>query len=127
MSVYEYNDYRAFLVDHARRMQGKQKRWSYGAWAKRLGLKTTSSITKVVQGQRTPGDKLTESLVGYFRFDPTEAAHFRDLVRLQRFKKDPRLCQLLEDRIPSGKRSTSRLLTTVEFTRLYRWYYLVLR
>jgi len=126
-SVFGYSDYRAYLIEHAQAMQRKNARWSYGGWAKRLGLKTTSSITKIIQGQRNPGEQLTEALVQYFAFDPNSAAHFRDLVRLQRFKKDPRLCLLLAEKLPVKSGRSTRLLKPAEFDRLSRWYFLAIR
>lgn len=124
-TVFDYEDYRAFLAEHARNMRHTNPRWSYGVWARRLGLKTTSSITKIVQGQRGIGEELTEKLVAYFDFDPTAASHFRDLVRLHRFKKDPRLCGILMQRVPRPRRT--RLLGPKTFDRIFDWYFLALR
>ena len=53
--VIRYSDYRAFLLDFAQWKKAKTPNWSYGIWAKRLGLKTTSSITKVLQGRLLAG------------------------------------------------------------------------
>ena len=64
-----------------------------------LGLKDTSSITKIIQGQREPGAAITGGLIRYFKFSPKDAQYFQDLVRLRKIKTDPRLSVLLLEKM----------------------------
>jgi len=128
LNVKQFTDYRTFLVAYAQDKKRDSKDWSYGGWAKRLGLKTTSSITKIIKGERDPGDQVTELLVNYFKFADKEAAYFRDLVRLHKIRKDPRLAVLLMEKMnkqfPDG---TVRILDDKKFRVISNWYYLPLR
>lgn len=80
----QFLDYRTFLAAHAEEQKRRNPRWSYGAWAKRLGLGGTATITRIVQGDRNPGPKLVDKLVAYFNFSPLEGEYFRNLVRMGR-------------------------------------------
>lgn len=123
-----FTSYRTFLIAHAQEMKRVRKSWSYGAWARSLGLQDPSSITKIIQGQRHPGDKITESLIQYFRFTDRNAQYFRDLVRLEKIQHDPRLSVLLMEKM--GKeypKSSKRVLDEKAFSVISNWYCLALR
>jgi len=128
LSIQQFTDYRTFLLAHAQQMKRSRLGWSYGAWARTLGLKTTSSITKVVQGQRDPGTELVERLVDYFKFSRVQAEYFRDLVRFHKAKDDPKLSLLILEKMgkehPSG---SLRVLDDQTFSVISNWYYLPLR
>ena len=128
VNIRKFTDYRTFLVAYAQEMKRKKPDWSYGGWAKRLGLKATSSITKIVQGDREPGEQITEQLVEYFQFKDKEAQYFRDLVRLSKIRKDPRLSVLLLEKMSKEHpQSSQRLLDGKTFSVISNWYYLPLR
>lgn len=97
--ITQFTDYRAFLLCHAKAMKKRNVQWSYSAWAKRMKLKSASSITKIIHGKREPGATILERMESYFAFAPREAEYFRDLVALHKVKRDPRLSALLMERI----------------------------
>ena len=128
VNVRQFTHYRTFLVAHVQVMKLKNKSWSYGAWAHSLGLKDPSSVTKIIQGQRDPGPATTERLVHYFRFNEVQARYFRDLVRLEKLRHDPRLSVLLMEKM--GKENPDarlRLLDDKTFSVISNWYYLAVR
>ena len=86
LEIMHYADYREFLQNYFHETKQKNPKWSYGSWAKKLGLKDTSSITKIIQGRREPGNKITEKLVSYFAFTGSEAQYFRNLIQLNKIK-----------------------------------------
>jgi uncharacterized protein (TIGR02147 family) len=91
-----YQDYRKFLWDHVNAKKAINPKWSFGMWARTLGLKATSSITMILNGQREAGPQITAKLVHYFGFNETEAQYFRELIKVSKAKKDPYLRKLLE-------------------------------
>lgn len=128
LRIQNFSDYRVFLQAHAQDMKKHKTTWSYGLWAKSLGLKTTSSLTKIIQGQREPGPQMTDKIVRYFCFDHKQAQYFKDLIRLQKIKNDPRLSVLLMEKI--GKehpKASLRLMDDKSFLVISNWYYLALR
>ena len=128
ISIRQFTDYRTFLIAHAQDMKRIRPEWSYGSWAKRLGLKATSSITKIIHGEREPGEQITEQLVTYFQFDERDATYFRDLVRLNKIRKDPRLSLLLLEKMSKENPQVAyRFLDDKTFSVISNWYYLPLR
>ncbi len=128
VNLYQFTDYRTYLVAYAQDMKHKRKQWSYGAWARVLGLKSTSSITKIVQGQREPGEEITERLIKYFEFSDKQARYFRDLIQLEKINRDPKLSVLLIEKM--GKEysdSSIRIMDNKSFMTISHWYYLALR
>ncbi len=127
-SVQSFTDYRTFLVAHTQQMKRRAPGWSYGAWARTLGLKNTSSITKIIQGSRNPGRDITEKLVRYFKFADAEADYFRDLVQLRKVSGDSRLSVLLLERMSkSHPQGAVRILDDKSFSVIANWYHLPLR
>lgn len=128
VGVKSFTDYRAFLIAHVQVMKKKKPDWSYGAWAKHLGLKTTSSITKIIQGDRDPGERITGLLINYFDFKDKEARYFRDLISLSKLRNDPRLGVMLLERMNKEHPDCARrLLDGKTFSVISNWYHLPLR
>lgn len=128
ISINSFTDYRTFLLSHAQVKKKENKRWTYGIWAKQLGLSSTSSITKIIQGDRNPGDHITDKLISYFKFNGEQADYFKDLIRLHKVKKDPRMAVLLLEKM--GKDHPDKFLRTLkhkEFEMISSWYCLAIR
>lgn len=127
LDINKYTDYRAFLKSYAELMKKKNPSWSLGAWAQALNLKTTSSITKILKGERDAGAAITDKLIFYFKFNNEQERYFRDLVRLQKVKKDPMLANILLEKINTLKSDEiSRDLPEEDCLLLSNWYYLAL-
>jgi uncharacterized protein (TIGR02147 family) len=123
------HNYRAFLKHYAESTKKKRPSWSYAAWAKAMGLKSTSSLTKIIQGDREPGPEIVEKLVRYFKFNAKEEDHFRNLVLLQKSKRDPHLQKIL---LKKATQEVSvgfegRLLEVYQFQLISDWWHLGIR
>lgn len=98
LSIFDYTDYRRFLLDH---YEGEKQRWSdfsYNVWARKLELKNNTSIIKIIKGQRNAGQDIGDKLCDYFQFKKNEREYFHGLVRLQKVQDDPELkVYLLQD------------------------------
>ncbi|MBI3541777.1 MAG: TIGR02147 family protein [Deltaproteobacteria bacterium] len=128
LKVQSFTDYRTFLVAHAQHMKAHKPGWSYGSWARTLGLKNTSSITKILQGTRNPGKQITEQLIHYFRLEHDDADYFRDLIELGKRRHDPRLSVLLMERMSkSHPNGAVRIFDDKSFSVISNWYHLALR
>lgn len=124
----KFTDYRTFLLAYVQDAKKRKKNWSYGAWAHSMGLKATSSVTKIIHGERDPGPEITEKMVEYFGFTDKQAQYFRDLVRLQKIKNDPRLSVLLMEKMGKDHPdSRLRIMDDKSFLVISNWYYLALR
>jgi len=124
----QFTDYRAFLLGYFNKAQKRNPRFSYGSWAKALGLSDTSSITKIIKGQRDPGPLIVEKLIDYFNFDEKEALYFKDLIRLHKIKQDTRLSVLLIEKMNKvNPKSGIRVMDENTFSILSHWYCLAIR
>ncbi len=121
-SILEFSDFRAYLLAYAQKAKSRNPRWSMAAWASKLGLRDTSSVTKILRGQRNPGDSVIKKFERYFAFSEPESLHFRDLIGLQKAKHDPRLREILWERV--SKRSglkPVRILDDRTFSVISKW------
>lgn len=124
LDIHKFTDYRVFLNTYASQMKKSNPNWSLGSWALALKLKTTSSITKILKGERDAGEAITEKLINYFKFNQEQAQYFRDLVRLQKIKKDPTLANILLDKIKTLKTDEiSKDIDEEDYSLLSNWFY----
>ncbi|MBK7893195.1 MAG: TIGR02147 family protein [Bdellovibrionales bacterium] len=86
-SVLKYSDYREFLRDHATHKRKSNPRWSIGLWARKLKLGSTTSLNMILNGQRHPGNTISERLVDYFGFEPRERDYFLDLIEFAKVQR----------------------------------------
>lgn len=127
-NVYEFTDYRSFLVEFVNLKRKQQPHWSLGQWARSLDLSATTSLTMVLNGQRNPGEKLAFSLAKYFKFAPDEKAYFLNLVELSKASKQSRLKSILEQEVLNqAKRKHSKPIDPQLFALITNWYCVVIR
>jgi uncharacterized protein (TIGR02147 family) len=127
-NIFHYTSYRAFLGDYGDKRKAKNPRWSYGAWARRLDLSGTASLTMIINGQRNPGKEITQKLLNYFEFSKKESDYFIDLIRLEKVKDDTRLSVLLMEKL--NRQSPYSKFVKVNNSQLRvisKWYYYAIR
>lgn len=123
-----FTDYRAFLKLYAHNAKSLNGHWTFGVWAKQLELQDTSSLTKIINGQRHPGEQMTQKMCTFFKFGPKDSAYFKDLVALHKNQDNPRLCLALMEKM--GKKfpnSDVAIIDTRSFELISSWYMLPLR
>lgn len=99
--------YRDYLLRYVETTRKRRPGFSISGWAKALGLKSTSSLSKVLNGEREAGPELIQKLVRYFEFNAVEEAQFRNLVMLSKIRENAeqknRLAEmLLQSQTPKG-------------------------
>lgn len=126
--LFKHLDYRDFLRKHIEEKKKTSAGWSLAVWSRSLGLSSTSSLTKVLNGEREPGEKITQSLIQYFHFGHKEEIYFKDLIRLSKIKSDPRLKSVLMKQMDKLSPSEMiRLLDDKTFSIIKDWYCLAIR
>jgi hypothetical protein len=86
INISEFTDFRKFLRDYASEKKKQHPDWSLAVWARELGLSSTSSLTKILNGQREAGDKFCFKVIEYFQFSVEQAKHFDYLVFQSKIK-----------------------------------------
>jgi uncharacterized protein (TIGR02147 family) len=127
--VQDYSDYRLYLSEYFRAKKLKNPNFTWGSWARRLGLKNNTSLLKIVNGQREAGPAIQKSLSSYFSFNNYEKDYFEKLVRISKLKrKDPEASLALYNRITqrAGK-SVRREIDLETFQKVSEWVFYFLR
>jgi uncharacterized protein (TIGR02147 family) len=127
IEVKNYTSYRSFLLAYVHTSKQRRPNWTFGVFAKQLGLKDTSSITKIIRGARDPGPVITNRLIEHFKFTDEDAEYFRNLVRLEKIKDDPKLSALLMDRMGTDFPTETRILDEETFEVISRWHCFAIR
>ena len=128
LNVKNFGDYREFLKSHFELKKALNPNWSYGMWAKRLGLQATSSLTKILSGDREPGSEITSKMVQFMNFDTVEEQYFCDLIRMSKIKDDPRLKMMLMEKM--GREHPDANLHVIDdrsFAIISNWFCLTIR
>ena len=128
-NILSYQDYRLYLNDFVLTKKQTDQYWSIGSWAKTLGLKSTSSITKILNNHRLPGPKITQSLIKYFNFNPKESSYFQNLIEFEKAKNNPSLkSTLLQELIENNhSKNQTQFLDLKTFEVISQWYHLAIR
>lgn len=123
-----YTDYRAYLADYVSRTKARRPQWSYTVWAKQLGLRSSSTLIMIVNGQRNPGPSLLRGFSRFFGFSEAETRYFGDLVRLAKASRDVKLSLSILEQLE--KRNPGRGFKRLDpdaFQAISQWYPYVLR
>jgi len=128
LSVFNYTDYRSFLKDAYTVQKQLRPRWSYGSWARQLGLKSSSTLIMIFNGQRNPGPILTKTLAEKLKLNPKETEYFCDLVALHKNRGDIERTVFLMEKL--AKRRTGRTFEFLDhqaFSAVSHWHYYAIR
>jgi uncharacterized protein (TIGR02147 family) len=126
--IFEFTDYRSFLVASFEDRKKANSAWSYQAWALKLGLKNNTSLLKIVHGSRDAGPEITEKLIEYFAFNNSERQYFEDLIRLSKAKSDPGLRTAIMERLSKAHpRRQFELMDEKRFSVISHWWFYAIR
>lgn len=109
-NIYNYTDIRVYIKDHYLYLKKKNANFSYNAWSKVLGVKDSTTILKVIKGERNLGPELSAKFQKYFAFTPKQAEYFSDLVTLSKIGRQSRLGGLIRSSL-NQEFSTNRART----------------
>lgn len=87
LDLFSYIDYRLFLEDIFLARKAKDKKYTFGRWAKELGMSSVSGLTMIIKGQRHPGPALIDKLINNLELNKKEADFFLTLVNAKKNAK----------------------------------------
>ena len=127
-NLFRYTDYRAFLKDYYTTKKESRNNWSYNVWARQLGLRSSSMLVMILNGQRNPGKKLIAKIISDLHLNKEQAEYFKDLVRLHKAKDDIGLSLLLMDRLRKHQAQPTPLKISYQmFSAISNWRYFAIR
>jgi uncharacterized protein (TIGR02147 family) len=86
MTVFEFDDFRAYLVYVRAHYPGMRRPITLERWAKKLNYRSPRSIAMVLKGQRLPSEDLVLAFSNDLKHSETERRYFELLVRKQKHK-----------------------------------------
>jgi uncharacterized protein (TIGR02147 family) len=126
--VFDYSSYRTYLRDYLENKRRERKSFSYGVWARQLGLKSPSTLIMILNGQRNPGPNLIDELVRHFDFKNADEKYFRDLVKLDKVRSDvQQSLEILKGLQERNPRRGFKILDHQTFLSISNWYYYAIR
>lgn len=127
-SIFDFSDYREFLIKYSEYKKSQNHRWSYQSWALKMGLKNNTSILKILNGQREAGKEIQSKIAVYFSFNPDEEKYFASLVTLSKSKNDPTKSSVIRDTIKKKFNIVTRLTIDDKiFSALSHWIHTTIR
>ena len=128
-SIFEFEDYREFLKA-ACFPNGKYNHTSgtLSIWAKKLGYKSPSSLTMVLNGDRVPSRDMISSLSKELKLSAKERQYLDlhvDLDRAKRKGKDPSDLLKRISILAPGKNNIQ--LSLNQFSLISKWYFYVIK
>lgn len=100
INLFDYKDYRKLLSDIFELRKSSDADFTFGKWAKEIGLSSVSGLTMVINGQRHAGKSMQKKIVDNLELDIKEADYFIKLVQIQKQAKgDETLMILMMDNV----------------------------
>ncbi|WP_419172165.1 TIGR02147 family protein [Halobacteriovorax sp.] len=87
IDLFSYIDYRLYLEDVFSERKKLDRKYTFGKWAKELGISSVSGLTMILKGQRHPGPKLIKKLIENLKLNEKEADFFTSLVQAKKNAK----------------------------------------
>jgi len=126
--IYDFTDYRVYLRAIFEYEKEKENRWSLGRWTKKIGLKSTSSLSKVLNGEREPGIRVLAALEKDLDLGIQEQIYFQNMVLLHSSKTQESVRKHIlkqMDVLRNDKGIGSLPLTA--FSVISKWYHFTIR
>ncbi len=129
LSIFQFDDYAEFLSSYVN-VYGKYTHGPYNLtnWSKRLGYKSPSSLTMVLNKQRIPPIRMIHRLAEDFKLTSTETKYFELLVEIEKLKQKGKdfSAQLREAHALSKKKKYQKI-DLDKFSIVSDWYYFVVK
>ena len=125
INIYDYSDYRKFLLDFYEIEKSLDSTFSYRVFATAVDM-DASLLLKILQGKRHISPKSIESFVQFFRFKEGKAEYFREMVAYGKAKNDEQVRKHFEA-LQKMRPAASRELDEARYRYFQQWYYPMIR
>lgn len=131
MSVFEFDDYRAYLRHYFECAQALNRRYSLRSFSDKLGFSSKDFISRVMKGEKSLTPASIAKIVAGLQFDESEAAYFEAMVLFcQASNGDERenYKKRMEEITATYRFTQQMLLTRAYQYEVYsHWYYTAIR
>jgi uncharacterized protein (TIGR02147 family) len=126
VSVFDPTDYRAYLAQWYREAKVAQPRLSYRALATRVGFRSPSFFTQILQGKSNMSMETTEGFATLIGLKGRERAYFLELVTWNQ-ARDERTATLARKRLERFRSFKLKLLDRNQSAFLGEWHHVAIR
>lgn len=128
-TIFEFKDYKDFLktvgLPHGKYSHSSQ---TLQKWARRLGYRSPSSLTMILNGQRFPSRDMVKSLSRDLGLSAKEIEYFELLIDLAKAKSKDKNTEKISSRLNqlSGSRNTHQI-SLDQFRYVSEWYFAAIK
>lgn len=125
--IFEYLDYRAFLIDVYESAKSRGTAMSYRYLSRRAGFSSPNFIKLVMDGKRNLGDESIQAVAGAIDLNGEEAEFFAALVRFDQAQTSEQKNEAYQEVAASRRFRSARRIDHEMFEYLSHWYYPAIR
>lgn len=125
INIYEYLDYRKFLLDFYELEKSLDFTFSYRVFAAAVDM-DASLLLKILQGKRHLSSNSIASFIDFFKFKEGKSEYFRQLVAYGKAKNDDDIRSLFES-LQKMRPASCRELDEASYRYFQQWYYPMIR
>lgn len=125
INIYEYLDYRKFLLDFYELEKSLDSTFSYRVFAAAVDM-DASLLLKILQGKRHLSSNSIASFIDFFKFKDGKSEYFREMVAYSKAKNDADIRKHFES-LQKMRPAACRELDEASYRYFQQWYYPMVR
>jgi len=126
-SIYDYNDYRAYLKDLYLDAKSKGRKYSFGYFSKLLGFSSKSFFKHVIDGHRNLSEESIERFCKALKLNRDESSYFKNLVLFNQATTSEEKMAFSREIFRSRAFRKIHPLKISQFQYLTHWYFVAIR
>ena len=124
-SIFDYLDYRLFLLDFYETQKKKHSFFSYRYMSGKIGL-DAGYLVKILQGKLHLPEKYINTLCSFCKFSEKETAYFRTLINFNKAKSEAQI-RIHFEKLMSFSSPGKQRIEKFQYEFYRKWYYTAIR
>jgi uncharacterized protein (TIGR02147 family) len=126
-NIYNYLDYRAYLLAFYREEKAKNPHFSYSVMAQKAGLRSKSFLKLVIDGKKNLTDSSVQQVNKVINLTGKSFSYFCDIVAFNQARSTADRDCLLQRLFSYRKRNPARLVLQKQYDFYAKWYHNTIR
>jgi uncharacterized protein (TIGR02147 family) len=126
VNIFDYTDYRKYLLDFYTEQKQSKKAFSYRYFARKAGINSVGLYKDVVEGRQNLGRALIFKFSAAIGHSRKEAEYFENMVYLNESRTVEER-KLFFERMMSCQSTRARIIETAKYEYYIKWYYSAIR
>lgn len=125
-SIYDYRDYRDFVVNRFKQIKSRNRRFTYRYIAERLGIKSAGQVTSILNGSANLTKRTLPNMVELLDLREREKTYFKLLVDYNQTTAFNEKRELL-NKLTKYTKSSAIKVNQNQYEFYQKWYYAAIR